>query len=161
MTDLTPEIINAISAKPLTAQERQLVKLVCEGIKPSVAAARVGMATSTAFEKLKQPHVAAAIAHIRETQTQALGFEVNRDWLTLKLIEAHAKAGSATEEIAALREIGKVHGLYAPEATTVRHEHVHDIRQLEHLSDEELIKRAQLRVDSLTAQPVDYEVMDD
>lgn len=156
MTDDTPRFVAALATKPLTAQERELVTLVAQGIKPSTAASRVGMSPSTALEKLRQPHIATVMAHLRENQMQTLGFEVNRDWLTLKLLEAHAKSGSATEEIAALREIGKVHGLYAPEAAVVRHEHVHDIKQLEHLSDEELVRKAQLRVDSLKAQPIVY-----
>ena len=67
---------------------------------------------------------------------------VTRNQLNLLLLEAHKKSATATEEVAAIRELGKLNSLYdAPEAdiTINIQQNVH---KLEVMSDTELLKLA-------------------
>lgn len=136
----------------LTAQERQFVMFIGRGYRPSTAAREAGYSPTNAPQLLQRRAIALAVAEIRELQNQQLSNAVTRENLTVMLFEAHAKAGSATEEIAAIREIGKMNGLYAPEK--VQHEVTEN--QLEQLSDQELMRLASMRLDSVSAEDADF-----
>lgn len=66
--------------------------------------------------------------------------KVTRGMLTNMLLESHRKAANSTEEIAAIREMGKMHGVYEPEKTVSVNANYTKVEQLETLSDEELLQ---------------------
>jgi acetyl-CoA acetyltransferase len=114
------------------------------------------MPATRADKLLQDPDVQYVITLLRQAVNHAAKFEVTRENLTLMLLESHRKAATATEEIAAVREIGKLNGLYE-QKITVTNEHVTKIEQLEGLSTEELLRRSQLQLDSLAAEDADFE----
>ena len=65
--------------------------------------------------------------------------KISRGLLTNMLFDAHRKSATATEEITAIREIGKMHGVYEPEKTVNINANYTKVEQLETLSDDELL----------------------
>lgn len=63
-----------------------------------------------------------------------------REQLTNMLFESYHKAGNAMEEIAAVREIGKLNGLYKSDEQKDARLVVTNVRQLERLSEAELVQ---------------------
>ena len=66
---------------------------------------------------------------------------VTRDQLTNLLLESHRKSANATEEIMAIREIGKINGLYEDGKTpslVINNNYFE--KQLDELSDEDLLQ---------------------
>ncbi len=133
----------------LTTQELTFVKHYVRGMSPSQAAREAGYHPTHGTELLKKVEIAEACAVMREQVAKHLGVEITRDLISGMLLEAHRKASTATEEIAAARELGKLHGLYEPEKTTQVTKHVHTIQQLEACSDDDLIVMSQLPADRL------------
>lgn len=78
------------------------------------AARRAGYCPSAArqagYRLLRNPAVDQALA--TKQAEAAYRFNLSRDELVRQLLAAHRKAASATEEINAIREIGKMLGLY-------------------------------------------------
>jgi len=101
----------------------------------------------TAQRLLQHPGVKAVIAEERAKLAEQWG--IKRDQLVSMLLESHRKAASSTEEIAAIREIGKLLGLYAPEHKEVTNRST-DIHLIEQMSDEDLLHTVGLPADSLT-----------
>lgn len=126
----------------ITHQEEAFVTAVARGIPPSTAAETAGYPRAKAAKLLQEPRVAEALALAREAMAARLGLAVTRDNLTLMLFEAHRRAGTATEEIAAIREIGKLNGLYAPDTVVHQHTNYTRVEQLEGLPEEELLAMA-------------------
>lgn len=84
-------------------------------------------------------------------------FEITKNQLNLLLLEAHKKSANATEEVAAIRELGKINGLYErtePDITINIQQNVH---KLEVLSDAELLKLAGRDEELLTNEPIEAE----
>lgn len=145
----------------LTSQEVKFVTFIVRGLTPVAAGKQVGLTPTKANEMLAQENVQTALTAARERVEQHIGFAVTRDNLTLMLLEAHSKAGTAMEEIAAVREIGKMHGLYEPTKSIVEHKQITRADQLRNLSDAELAKLASLPIDSLDAVDAEFTEVDD
>lgn len=173
--DIDPETAVAIKTRTprgrfLTAQESRFVALYAQGLPPSKAAKAAGYAgdgDAAAAGLMGNEAIAETITALKMRQMDSLGEVVTRDFVGQMFLEAHKKAATATEEVAAARELGKLYGLYAPEKAAVEVSvQVNRIEQLESLSDEELLRRARLRATSLSpsadALPViEGEVVDD
>ncbi len=84
------------------------------------------------------PAVQQAIQTEQERLQQENQFTVDKA-VTL-LFEAHRKAATVTEEISAIREIGKLLGLYAPKRKEQEVVATEITQKLEHLSDKELMQ---------------------
>lgn len=155
--DIDPETAVAITTRTprgrfLTAQEKRFVALYAQGLPPGEAALAAGYPRSTIANKLLGTEaIAETITALKMRQMDSLGEIVTRDFVGQIFLEAHKKAATATEEIAAGRELGKLYGVYAPEKSAQEvNIVVNRIEQLEGLSDEELLRRAKLRAGSLT-----------
>jgi phage terminase small subunit len=92
-----------------------------------------------AHRLLKRPAIQQAVQVEQERLQQE--FELNTNQAVAMLLEAHRKATTASEEIASIREIGKLLGLYAPEKKQTITAEV-DLSNLEQLTDAELMKVA-------------------
>lgn len=131
----------------LTSQEKMFCKLMAQGQPPEVAAKEVGITSKKQWvELLEKPHIKETLAHLRAHVNQYLGVNITKDLLNGMLLEAHATSATSTEKIAAVRELGKMNGLYAPEKSEITHQAVTKIEQLETLSDEELVQRANMQL---------------
>ena len=122
----------------LTPKQRIFVERIAEGCSQVEAARAAGYGSprAEATKVFKHPKVQAAL--------QALNADVSERMITSKLdvermlLEAYHCAENAGEMVAAAREIGKLHGHYAPTKTEqkVTHEgtvtHEHDARKLSH-----------------------------
>lgn len=163
MKDLTPEQESEIAwdvmrhrvdpEESLTAQQEHLVFLLASGIPPKAATKAAGYASQSVLSNKK---IKAAVKFISEERRDQI--QVNRDKLTTMLYSAHANAANATEEIAAIRELGKMHDVYA-QAQEDRKNNLHTAVQINHntvqkLTDQDLLKIAQLTAGELEPEPV-------
>lgn len=126
----------------LSQQEVVFVQSLLRGLPIHMAAQQAGVPEYEMQSFAKQPHVAAVLAHLRET-TFNTHIEVTRDMLNLMLFEAHAKSANATEEIMAVRELAKMNGLNAPTQTEMKVTHeTRTAEQMRRMSSEDLAKIA-------------------
>ena len=93
---------------------------------------------------LREPEAQAAI--LEEQKWLQQKHHITTDTAVQMLLESHRKAATATEEVAAIREIAKMLGLYQPEKKQMDSVDIHKIEQLAQMSDEELLKLADLPV---------------
>jgi hypothetical protein len=114
------------------------------------------MTPAQSKEKLQEQQVVTALTAARDRVEQHIGFSVTRENLTLMLLEAHGKAGTAMEEIAAIKELGKMHGIYEPEKKVVEHQKITRVEQLRTLSDADLTRLANLQLDSIDAEDGEF-----
>lgn len=143
----------------LSSQEQALVTAIVRGLPPSAAAETCGMGRAEVRAVLRKPRVAEAIAIQRRAIETKLGMAVTRENLTLMLFEAHRKAGTATEEVMAIREIGKLNGLYAPDTVVHTHANLTRVEQMEGMPDAELAALAYSEgetIDGDTVPDADY-----
>jgi len=84
----------------------------------------------------------ATVEQAKTIRPVELDLEITRNQLNLMLLEAHKKSANSTEEVAAIRELGKINGLYEPEAPDITINITQDIRKLEVMSDVDLLRLA-------------------
>jgi len=135
----------------LTAQQEHLVFLLASGVPPKAACKASGYASTSVLNNKRLKHALKYINEERKDQIQ-----VNRDKLTTMLYSAHANAANATEEIAAIRELGKMHDVYA-QAQEDRKNNLHTAVQINNntvqkLTDQDLLKIAQLTAGELSPE---------
>jgi len=124
----------------LTRQQEQFVRLYLLNYTVKEAAATAGYAAGTHTSLLKSPVIQRALAHFRDKEIEKIA--VTRDSITKLFFEAHRKSGSSTEEVAALREIAKMHGLYEPQRIQTVSVNIKSERHIEGASDADLLKLA-------------------
>ena len=119
----------------LSAPMMKFASLVIAGVRPQQAAISAGYEGKRAANLLRARRIQTFIAeeqnHYREKH------RLEREQLVQMLLAAHCRATSATEEIAAIRELGRLLGLYPVTKKSVKKVH-----QIEELSDNELLKIA-------------------
>ena len=119
----------------LSAPMMKFASLVIAGERPQQAAISAGYEGKRAANLLRARRIQAFIAeeqnHYREK------YRLEREQLVQMLLAAHCRATSATEEIAAIRELGRLLGLYPVTKKSVKKVH-----HIEELSDNELLKIA-------------------
>lgn len=141
------ESTQPISVDFLTNQERDFCVGVSQGQDPKKVAVSLGMSVSAHFRLLKLPKIQNMLAVLKAQIERYTGTKVSRDLLTEMLFEAHATSGTSTEKIAAIRELGKMHGMYEAEKIKISNTAADKIEHLETLSDADLAERANLRLD--------------
>lgn len=139
----------------LTQQQERFVFLVSSGVpaKAALAGAGYGKATTPSMV-LRLEAVKKALQFVKEQEANQIF--INRDKLTTMLFAAHAKSINATEEISAIRELGKLHDVYE-QAREDRKSTLHTAVQINHnnvakLTDQELLKIAQMASNELAPQ---------
>ena len=132
----------------LTSIQRLYVEGRLNGLPPKEAGRFAGMAEKSlhveAYRMDKHPKVRAAIEYVL---TSGQDVEITREYVTERLKDALNAAKDATELTNAAREMGKLHGLYAPEVkvdvqTEATLEEVRSMtdKQLMELDDDDLGK---------------------
>lgn len=151
MQDVTQaDVLATPRGRFLTSQERQFVMNYASGMPVRNAAKSVGLTPGQGAQLLERQDVAETVGVLRQQLTRELGSVITRDFVGVMILEAHKKAATATEEIAAARELAKLYGLNAPEKQVVMTYNVSRVEQLETLPDHELARIAGLD-DAVTA----------
>lgn len=137
-----------LNIKPLTRQMEQAMLLYMRGLSVAAASKGAGYKDSRVLKQFldsEEGHV--ILEHLQRKQFNEI--RVTREMLTNMLFEAHSKAATATEEIAAIRELGKMHDLYENEkrkgAVNVNinsDAKIINSKQIERMSDEQLLELA-------------------
>ncbi len=131
----------------LTAQEQRFCQCIAQGLALEVAAKETGMTKLEAAELLARDTIQDMLAVLKNKVDEYMQIEVTNDLLNAMLFEAHATAATSTEKISAVRELGKMNGLYAPEKKEIDITTNKKMAQLESMTDEELVKRANYQLD--------------
>ena len=125
----------------LTRQQEKLVTLIASGM--SIAAAGRGAGYSDrkkAWATTQLPYVQKAIDYFREETRETVKFE--RKNAHVMYMEAYSASSNATEMKNTTDSLCKLHGLHAQENTPQVNIQINGSKQLERLSDEELLKLA-------------------
>ena len=139
----------------ISEQEKQALHYLAQGFSKPAAAKAAGFLSASVFER---KHMQEAVAEINNIATAEI--KVTRNMVTQMLFEAHRKAATATEEISAAREIGKLHGLYESDSRQTMNVNVNVIKDIETLPAEELLQLAE--IDGVhTLSPDDYHEVND
>jgi len=124
-----------------------------QGMTVKAAARYAGYPLAKAVELFQRDDIAETVYTLRQKIEESLGDVITRDFVGEMILAAHKKAVSATEELAAARDLAKLYGLNAPEKTVQVVHHLQRIEQLEGLSDSELARLAAID-EGLLAPPV-------
>lgn len=128
----------------LSDKQRLYVQARLEGDQPGVAARRAGVKEPSSTWRLMEnnPQIREALRKGREISMAATG--ITRERVTEMLLEAYRNAANATEQIAAAKELGRLHGVYEANKLQVEHnlKNVKSERELRALSVEDLERLA-------------------
>lgn len=145
-----------------TAQQEQFILQYMRGLKPAAAARAAGYEASYGSVLLGQEKIQRAIDLLRDQKFTDV--RVTRDILNSMLFEAHAKSATATEEIFAIKELGKMNGLYESDKQRGAGVQINigsqvlNHKQIERMGDQQLLEIAGLDT-PITID--DFEVLDD
>ena len=119
----------------LSAPMMKFASLVIAGERPQQAAVSAGYEGKRAANLLRARRIQTFIAEEQNYYREK--YRLEREQLVQMLLEAHSKASNTTEEVCAIRELGKLLGLYPASKKFVKKVH-----HIEELSDNELLKIA-------------------
>ena len=141
--------VNRFELPRLTSQEEHYVIYRLRGLSPAQAATAAGYSHAVSGYALeKKDKIQRALSHFRERQASEI--KVTRDMLTRMLFEAHSHSANATEEIAAIRELGKMHGIYEQSDAPSVNVNINNIAKLERMSDKELLRLSELEIEDVS-----------
>jgi phage terminase small subunit len=126
----------------LTKQQEQFVRYYLLGYSTIEAGKAAGYSKANASKLLNHPVVQRTLTYFREKEFDRIA--VTRESITKLFFEAHRKSGNTTEEVAALREIAKMHGLYEPQRIQTISVNINSERHIEAATDADLLKLAGL-----------------
>jgi len=132
----------------LTMQQEKLVSLISSGMTVAAAGRGAGYASpSTAYQASKVPAVKQAIAYFRQEMREEVKF--TNSHAHMMYMDAYNSSANATEMKNTTDSLVKLHGLVAPEQTAQININVNGTKQLERMSDEDLLKIAGKDIDYL------------
>ena len=130
-----------VNLSELSVQEERLVLFHLRGMNKSAAGRAAGYRDmDTVYAVFKRPKIVQSIQYLRREMREEVKFD--RNAATSMYLEAHRKSANATEEKNVVDSLCKLHGLFTPENATQININVDNVRQLEQLSDGELLKMA-------------------
>lgn len=138
-----------LTLNELTVQQEKLVTLMASGMTIAAAGRGAGYSSyETARDASKRPAVQQALQYFREQMREEVKFE--RQNAHMMYMEAYTSASNATEMKNTVDSLVKLHGLTAPDnATQININLNTTAKQLERLSDEELLEIAGKTTDYL------------
>lgn len=135
----------------LSSQQEKFVHLVVSGMSNGAAAVAVGAAAKTGNEWSKLPHIEAAMEHFRSKNREKLNFTI--ETAHSMLLEAWSNSKDATEQVAVVRELIKLHGVaVAPKVQQVDI-NITNKKQVERAPDAKLLEMAGVSADYLVPPP--------
>jgi hypothetical protein len=150
--DLTPAF------EGLNDRDRIYVQSRLSGLSQVASAGAAGLAVNHANEFEKQPRIANALALGRKIGAQETGY--TREKISEMLVDAYRCATTAAEMIMAARELGRLHGVYAPQKVDV--DHVHRLKNIKNEQDVRRLTTADLvrLVDARGTDVIDADFVD-
>lgn len=147
--DTSPETVaDYEAAQSLTAKQTIFIEAIAKGMSKSASCQAAGLNPAHAARVLNLPQVQAELHKIQSRTSDEL--QITRKDIIEEFYEAKRAATNTLEMVAALREIAKLLGLYETKVEInikSKVEHIHSMKQLEHLSDEDLAQLAELGED--------------
>jgi len=132
----------------LTMQQEKLVSLISSGMTIAAAGRGAGYSSPQAtYEAAKRPSVAQAIEYFRQEMREEVKF--TNQHAHMMYMEAYNSSANATEMKNTTDSLVKLHGLAAPENATQVNISINGTKQLERMSDEDLLKIAGKDLDYL------------
>lgn len=139
-----------IDPSKLTGQQEKFIHLIVSGMPNTAAAIAVGAEPATARRWLRDPGFAEVVEHFREKNRQKLEFTI--ETAHSMLMEAWTNSKDATEQVAVVRELVKLHGVAAAPKPQEVNINITNRKQVERASDEQLLELA--GVDDTYLNPV-------
>jgi len=137
-----------ISRGSLTMQQEKLVSLISSGMTTAAAGRGAGYASpQTAYQAAKIPAVLQALDYYRQEMREEVKF--TNQHAHMMYMEAYNTSANATEMKNTTDSLVKLHGLAAPENATQVNININGTKQLERMSDEDLLKIAGKDLDYL------------
>jgi hypothetical protein len=137
--------------EPLTEMQRIFVTCKLKGMTDTAAGTAAGVAnpTKNSSRMMKSAAVQEAIKAGVDIAAREIMF--SRKEAHDMLMDAHRNAANTTEQVLAIREMIKLHGIAAPEVKQIEHKHAGRIEHapVAELSDADLFKLAKLPTDQL------------
>ena len=144
-----------------TRQQEQFMLYFIKGLNATAAATAAGYTSPSAGSNLlRDERIRAALDFLREKHFQEV--HISRDKLNAMLMEAHSHATNTLEEVAAIRELGKMNDLYADAKHRSAKVQVNigsqvtNVKEISKLSDEQLIAMVG---DEIVLDPEDYKLI--
>lgn len=132
----------------LTMQQEKLVSLICSGMSIAAAGRGAGYASpSTAYAAHNLPAVQQAIQWYRDEMRETVKYTTEN--AHMMYMEAYTASANATEMKNTTDSLVKLHGLAAPDNATQVNININGTKQLERMSDAELLKIAGKDIDYL------------
>lgn len=131
----------------LNSQQEKFVHLVVSGMPPGAAAVAVGMPAAAGGGLMGRDIIKKAIEFFRNRNREKLDFTI--ETAHTMLMEAWTNSKDATEQVAVVRELVKLHGVAAPPKVQKVDINIQGPRQLERASDEDLLQAAGVAIDFL------------
>jgi hypothetical protein len=137
-----------LNLNDLTVQQEKLVQLIASGMSVAAAGRAAGYAdANTAREAAKRPAVSKALQFLREELRETVNFK--RENAHMMYMEAYTSSANATEMKNTVDSLVKLHGLGIPDNATQVNINIQGTKQLERMSDEDLLKLAGQDIKSL------------
>lgn len=126
----------------LTVQQEKLVQFICSGMTISAAGRAAGYSSpQSSWEAAKKPNVQKAIEYFRQEMREEVKFGVNE--AHSMYMNAYVSSANATEMKNTVDSMVRLHGLAKEtQQTTQVNVQINGAKQLERLSDDELLKIA-------------------
>jgi hypothetical protein len=150
--------------EPLTQIQKIYVECRLKGMSKVASATAAGI--TAPHKNAGRIEESAAVKEALRVGRELLATEImfTRKKAHEMLMEAHAHADTATEEILAIREMIKLHGVAAPEVKELRHQVTGKLEHeaVKQLSDADLLRLARLDDDKVPhVLEAEYEIVDD
>ena len=130
-----------LSRGSLTMQQEKFIQLIVSGMTIAAAGRGAGYASrSSAYEAHKAPSVQQAIEYYREEMRETVKFTTQN--AHMMYMEAYNSSANATEMKTTTDSLVKLHGLAAPDNATQVNININGTKQLERMTDEDLLKIA-------------------
>ena len=138
-----------LTLNALTVQQEKLVTLISSGMTIAAAGRGAGYSSyATAHEASKNPSVLKALQYYREQMREQVKFE--RQNAHIMYMDAYQASATATEMKNTVDSLVKLHGLATPDQAVQVNVNLNATsKQLERLSDEELLEIAGKNTDYL------------
>ena len=147
---------------PFSPQKEKFLLYFFRGMSVASASNSSGLDVQKGREVLASTAGQTLLSQLRTREEKDL--VITREKLTSMLLDAHSHSATATEEVAVIRELGKMHDLYADAKRQVEinvTKTITNISHIERASDDELMKLAGSTIDlDPSAYALEYEQAD-
>ena len=130
-------------------RNQQIIMMYLRGMtNPAIAQALGEPNHSGIGSYINSPSCQAIVDFLRANEFNDV--RASREYLTDLLFQSYHKAGSVTEEVMAIREIGKLNGLYKSDeqrtnnpTVQINHTTINNVKQLEKMTEAQLVEIVQ------------------